>query len=309
MKVQTPQPGRLSVVAKRKQYALAWGQYRLELGKRTLIMGVLNVTPDSFSDGGKFFSEDAAVAQGVKMAAEGADIIDVGGESTRPFSDPVSAEDEIQRVVPVIKKLADQTSVPISIDTTKSEVARQALSAGAAIINDISALRFDPVLAGVAVEFDAPIILMHMLGNPKTMQVAPVYADLFGEICGFLEGAVHRAEDYGIPKARIVVDPGIGFGKTVEHNLLLIRSLHHFQSLDLPIIIGASRKAFIRKIIKDDQPDDIPPDLPVVETGTQAAVAAAVLNGAHIVRVHNVANTVTTIKMIDAIMNAAENKA
>ncbi len=270
-------------------------------------MGVVNVTPDSFSDGGKFYNTDGAIAQGEKLAAEGADIIDIGGESTRPFSDPVSVEEEIRRVVPVIDKLAQRVSVPISIDTTKADVARRALDAGAAIINDVTALRFDPGLAALAVEFDTPLILMHMLGEPKSMQVAPSYANLIEDIRSFLADAVERAENLGVPRSKIIVDPGIGFGKTVAHNLLLIKHVQAFASLDAPILIGASRKAFIRKILKQAHEEDIRPDLPIVETGSQAAVAAAVLNGAHIVRVHDVANTLATVKILDTMMQTQEN--
>jgi dihydropteroate synthase len=270
-------------------------------------MGVVNVTPDSFSDGGKFYNTDVAIAQGEKLAAEGADIIDIGGESTRPFSDSVSVEEEIRRVVPVIDKLARRVSVPISVDTTKADVARRALDAGAAIINDVTALRFDPGLAALAVEFDTPLILMHMLGEPKSMQVAPSYANLIEDIRSFLADAVERAENLGVPRSKIIVDPGIGFGKTVAHNLLLIKHVQAFASLDAPILIGASRKAFIRKILKQAHEEDIRPDLPIVETGSQAAVAAAVLNGAHIVRVHDVANTLATVKILDTMMQTQEN--
>jgi len=291
----------------RKSYHLSWANYNLELGQRTCLMGIVNVTPDSFSDGGKFFDTETAVAHGVKLAAEGADIIDIGGESTRPFSDFVTVDEEIRRVVPVIEKLAERVSIPISIDTMKSGVARRAVAAGASIINDVSALRFDPELTGVAVEFGTPMILMHMLGNPKTMQVSPVYDDILADIRDFLADAIDKAEKHGISKSKIIIDPGIGFGKTLAHNLLLIRHLQFFQSLDTPILIGASRKSFLRKILKDEQVEDIPPDLPIVETGSQAAVAAAVLNGAHIVRVHDVANTLATVKILDAIMYAAEN--
>jgi len=265
------------------------------------------VTPDSFSDGGKFYDTDVAIAQGEQLAADGADIIDVGGESTRPFSDPVSVEEEIRRVVPVIETLAQRVSIPISIDTTKADVARRALEAGAAIINDVAALRSDPALAALAVEFDTPLILMHMLGEPKSMQVSPRYENLIEDIRSFLTDAVERAVKLGVPRSKIIVDPGIGFGKTVTDNLLLLKHVQAFASLDLPILIGASRKAFIRKILKQAHEEDIRPDLPIVETGTQAAVAAAVLNGAHIVRVHNVGNTVATVKIIDALRAAEES--
>jgi len=284
-------------------YNLAWGKHRLVLGKGTCIMGILNVTPDSFADGGKFFTLDDAVAQGQKLFEDGADILDIGGESTRPFSAAVSVEEEIRRVVPVIEKLARRISIPISIDTTKATVARRALEAGASIINDVSALRLDHEIADVAAEYGVPVILMHMLGTPKTMQIDPTYDDLIEEIKAFLKNAMNQAEKKGIAKSKIIIDPGIGFGKTVEHNLLLIKHLHEFKTLDVPILIGSSGKAFIRNILKDKTVKDINPDLAVVETGTQASVAASVLNGAHIVRVHNVSNTRATIKIIDAIKN------
>jgi dihydropteroate synthase len=290
----------------RISYHLSWSGYNLELGRQTCIMGVVNVTPDSFSDGGKFYDTNVAIAQGEKLAADGADIIDVGGESTRPFSDSVSIEEEIRRVVPVIEKLAQRVSIPISIDTTKAEVARPALEAGASIINDVAALRFDPGLAALAIEFDTPLILMHMLGEPKSMQVAPRYDNLIEDIRSFLEDALARAEKLGVSRSKIIVDPGIGFGKTVTHNLLLLKHVQAFASLDLPVLIGASRKAFIRKLLKQPHEEDIQPDLPIVETGTQAAVAAAVLSGAHIVRVHDVANTVASIKILDALREAQE---
>ena len=255
----------------RKSYHLSWANYNLELGQRTCVMGIVNVTPNSFSDGGKFFDTETAIAQGVKLAAAGSDIIDIGGESTRPFSDPVTVDEEIRRVVPVIEKLAERVSIPISIDTMKAGVARRAIAAGASIINDVSALRYDPELAGVAVEFGTPMILMHMLGNPKTMQVSPVYDDLLADIRAFLADAIDRADKQGVSKSKIIIDPGIGFGKTLAHNLLLIKHLQFFQSLDAPILIGASRKSFLRKILKDEHLEDIPPDLPIVETGSQAA--------------------------------------
>lgn len=290
-----------------KTYRISWPGYDMELGRRTCTMGVVNVTPDSFSDGGKFFAHDAALAQGLKLAADGADILDIGGESTRPFSDPVSVDEEVQRVVPVIEKLADQLTIPISIDTMKADVARRAIEAGASMINDVSALRFDPELGEVARQFDTPVVLMHMLGNPKTMQDSPAYDNLLTDISDFLKDAIERAQKQGISKSKLIVDPGIGFGKTVSHNLCLIRHLYAFASLEVPILIGPSRKAFIRKLLKDEQHEDIPPDLPIVETGTQAAVAAAVLSGAHIVRVHDVANTRATIRILDAIRTAQEN--
>lgn len=264
-------------------------------------MGIVNVTPDSFSDGGRFLGRTEAVDQGLRLAAEGADIIDVGGESTRPYSEGVSVEEEIRRVVPVIAELAGRIRAPISIDTTKAAVARRALEAGAAMINDISALRLEPALAEVAVEFGVPVVLMHMRGEPRTMQVAPRYDDLVGEIGAFLRQAADDAERRGVPRERLILDPGIGFGKTAEHNLQLIGRLSEFAGLGLPLLVGPSRKSFIRRLVKPEGVEDIPPDLPAVETGTLAAVAASVLNGAHIVRVHDVASTAAAVKVADAI--------
>lgn len=286
-------------------HSLKWRNHCLEFGRRTLIMGILNVTPDSFSDGGKFFGFERAIAQGEKMIADGADIIDIGGESTRPFSDAISEEEEIGRVLPVIEKLAAKYNVPISIDTTKSGVARRALEAGASIINDVGALRMDPELAEVAAKYDVPVILMHMKGTPKTMQKNPCYNDLIGEVKAFLSDRIAYAVKKGISGSKIIVDPGIGFGKTTNHNLNIIFSLKQFASLKSPIIIGPSRKAFIRNVLKGYFGKEFNPDHPDVEAGTQAAVTASILNGAHIVRVHDVAGTVISAKMADAIKNCA----
>ncbi len=288
----------------RSPYVLKFGGRQLELGARTCIMGVVNVTPDSFSDGGQYYQTEVAIAQALRLADEAADIIDIGGESTRPFSDGVSIEEECKRVLPVIEKVAEQVAVPISIDTTKSLVARKAIEAGASIINDVSALRFDAELAAVAVEFDAPLILMHMLGDPGTMQSAPHYDDVVNDIRTFLIDAVERAVSLGLDRDKLVVDPGIGFGKTIGHNLSLIKHLSQFADLDLPVLIGTSRKAFIRKTLSDVQGEELAPQSPEVATGTQATVTAAILNGAHIVRVHDVAPTVATAKIADAILAA-----
>ncbi len=271
------------------------------MGRRTLIMGVLNITPDSFSDGGHFFNTDIALAHGEKMAADGADILDIGGESTRPFSEAISEEEECRRVLPVIEQLAKRISIPISIDTVKSGVARRALDAGAAIINDISALRLDPDMANVAAKTGVPLILMHMKGTPKTMQVDPVYDDLLGEIRAFFEEAIDHAVKSGISRQKIIIDPGIGFGKTLTHNMTLINHLDAFSDLNVPILIGTSRKAFIRRLLKKADGKDIDPMLPIVETGTQASIAIAVLRGASIVRVHDVANTKNMLTVLDAI--------
>jgi len=286
-------------------YNLAWGHHCLELGVRTRIMGILNITPDSFSDGGKFLALDNALAQAEKMIAAGADIIDIGGESSRPFSEPVSIEEETRRVIPLIDHLAKKISIPISIDTTKSAIARRAVTAGASIINDISALRLDSDMVEVAAKNDVLLILMHMKGTPSDMQVSPSYDDLMGEIKDFLKDAICRAEKSGVLKNKIIIDPGIGFGKTVQHNLFLIHNLNEFQELNVPVLFGSSKKAFIRKILVQNDNTELKPDHPLIETGTQATVAAGIMGGAHIVRVHDVANTCATIKIADAIRNSA----
>jgi len=287
---------------------LVWGQQRLKFGPRPLIMGILNITPDSFSDGGLFLSPQDALDQAEKMVAAGADIIDIGGESTRPFSKTIDAAEELRRVIPVIKALAQRIQIPISIDTTKAEVARHALEAGATIINDISALRMDPDVATVAATHAVPIILMHMKGTPRDMQVAPEYDDLLGEIYTFLQTAVAAAQNSGIPKSKIIIDPGIGFGKTLEHNLIILKNLGRLNQMGLPVLVGASRKTFIRKLIKPDHLEDIDPLSPIVGTGTQAVVAIAAMNGAQIIRVHDVAQTLATLKIVAAIQAAETSK-
>ncbi|MBW1867488.1 MAG: dihydropteroate synthase [Deltaproteobacteria bacterium] len=287
-----------------KSYKIAWGNHNLELGPRTCIMGVVNVTPDSFSDGGKYLSIDTAVAHGERLFREGADILDIGGESTRPFSDPVSAGEEIRRVVPVIRELVRRVSIPVSIDTKKAVVAKDAIDAGASIVNDISALKADPDMADLVAQAGVPVVLMHMQGTPKTMQKTPAYRNLISDITKFLAEAIAYAENHGIPRAKIIIDPGIGFGKTVAHNLSLIKNLAAFNALDTPLLIGPSRKAFIRSIINKKHPDAVKPDSQIVETGTQAAIAAAILHGAHIVRVHNAADSRATAGIMDAIKTA-----
>lgn len=282
-------------------FHLKWDRHHLEIGQRTLVMGILNVTPDSFSDGGKFFAREKAIAHGQKLVEDGADILDIGGESTRPFSEEIDEEEETRRVLPIIEHLAKRVNIPISIDTTKSGVARRALDAGASIINDVGAFRMDPALAGLAAQRRVPVILMHMKGVPGTMQVKPHYNDLVGEIKGFLSERIHFAIQEGVEKSKIIIDPGIGFGKTVTHNLQLIRDLNLLCDLNVPILIGPSRKAFIRNTLKTHFGKEYSSDKPQVETGTQAIVSASILNGAHIVRVHDVANTAVTVKMIDAL--------
>lgn len=286
----------------RKHYALNWNSHTLTLGDRTRIMGVLNVTPDSFSDGGRYKSTDAAIARGETLAAQGADILDIGGESTRPFADSVSAEEEIRRIGPVIEALTERIAIPISVDTTKAAVAAKAMELGASMINDVSALRLDETMGALAASSGVPVVLMHMRGSPRTMQRNPVYRDVIGDVCKFLDDAVRRAVQAGISRDRIIVDPGIGFGKTLQHNLQLIGNLDRFQQLDQPILIGPSRKAFIRTLLSEEFQQEIQADQPVVETGTQAAVCAAALNGAHLVRVHDVAGARAALKIIDSLL-------
>jgi dihydropteroate synthase len=280
----------------RKEYSLSWAGHSLDLGKKTCIMGVLNVTPDSFSDGGRFFNRDKAVEQGLALVSDGADIIDIGGESTRPYSEFVSEDKELERVVPVIEALSKEIDKPISIDTCKAGVAHAAIKAGASIINDISALRFDNHMASVAVETGVPVILMHMQGTPGNMQDKPFYQNLIPEILDFLKTAIAGAIKAGMKREMIILDPGIGFGKDFDHNLKIIRDLDQFASLDMPILLGTSRKAFIGRILGKD-PDER-------DIGTMASVSAGIINGAHIVRVHNVKMAVDTAKIIDEICDS-----
>lgn len=257
-------------------------------------MGIINVTPDSFSDGGLFVDPDRAVEYGIRLEADGADIIDLGGESTRPGALPVTAEDEIKRIIPVIKGLSGCVNIPISIDTYKSEVAELAIKAGASIINDVSALRFDPEMVNVAREYDIPVVLMHMLGKPHNMQTNPVYGDIVQDVYNFLRERIEYAEKSGIRRDNIIIDPGIGFGKRPAHNLTLIKHLEVFQDLGCPLLIGPSRKAFIGEVL----------DVPVNERlyGTAAVVAYSVTRGANIVRVHDVLAMKHVVKMTDAIL-------
>lgn len=257
-------------------------------------MGIINVTPDSFSDGGLFFDPDRAIEYGLKLESEGADIIDIGGESTRPGSIPVSAEDEIKRVIPVIKGLSAHVKIPISIDTYKSKVAELAVKAGALIINDVSALRFDQNMINVAKEYNTPVVLMHILGTPHDMQRNPVYRDVVHEVYDFLKERIEYAEKYGMKRDNIILDPGIGFGKRLKDNLSLIKHLDVFSSLRCPVLIGPSRKSFIGEIL----------DVPVEERGygTAAVTALAITRGANIIRVHDVKAMKQVAKMTDAIM-------
>ena len=272
---------------------LSWSDHVLNLGSRTHVMGILNVTPDSFSDGGRYLEVGKAVEHALEMAREGADIIDVGGESTRPYSQKISLSEELDRVIPVIETLSKELTIPISIDTYKGAVARESLRAGASIINDISALRFDSQMASIAAEAGVPLILMHMKGTPQDMQENPVYDDVISEILDFLKDATARAKKAGVKENLIIVDPGIGFGKTFDNNLEIIRDLGRFASLKRPVLLGTSNKAFIGHILGREAHER--------DTGSMATIAAGVMNGAHIVRVHSVRKAVETVKIIDAI--------
>ena len=272
---------------------IIWDRFNLELHKRTYIMGILNRTPDSFSDGGRFISEEGAVSHGLRMASEGADIIDVGGESTRPGSAPVSAQEEIDRVMPVIKRLRGLVDIPISVDTSKAEVAREALNNGAAMVNDITGLRGDSKMAGLVAERGVPIVVMHMKGTPRTMQLKPRYGDLIGEIIGSLKESISIAQTAGIDEEKIITDPGIGFGKTLEHNLVIIKELARFKSLGRPILIGVSRKSFIGQILGKGVTERL--------MGTASSAALSIYNGANILRVHDVKEMVEVARVADSI--------
>jgi len=262
---------------------------------RTYIMGVLNVTPDSFSDGGKYFSVESAVRRGMEMVEEGADIIDVGGESTRPNSESISVEEELRRTIPVIEQLAKRIDVPISIDTTKSKVAEESLNVGATIVNDISGLTFDEQIVSVVAKAKASLVVMHIQGNPKTMQQNPHYENVVEEVKGFLSNAVSKAKANGI--SQIFIDPGIGFGKTMRHNLLLLKNLNEFTSLGHPILVGASRKSFIGKLTNELSTDKR-------LEGTAASIAFSISNGANVVRVHDVKEMKKVVQVTDAIVRA-----
>ena len=272
------------------------GERVFDCSERTIVMGILNVTPDSFSEDGRFFDPEEAIRHAAQMASDGAEVVDVGGESTRPGSDPVPPDEELRRVLPVIERIVQQNpEVPISIDTRKAEVADRVLAAGATAVNDISA-GADPEMFGVVRKHDAAIVLMHMKGKPKTMQEAPAYEDVVGEVHEFLRERIEAAEFAGIDAERIAIDPGIGFGKNLEHNLELMRRIDAFLDLGRPVLVGPSRKRFIGTLL------DVPEDERV--EGTVGAVAWLVSRGAHIVRVHDVREVVRAVRVIDAIVRA-----
>ncbi len=266
----------------------------LLLGPRTLVMGVLNVTPDSFAGASLYLDPAAAVEAGVRMAAAGADIIDVGGESTRPGAEPVGEEEELRRVMPVVERLAARVAVPLSIDTYKARVAREAVAAGAALINDVSGLQYDPALGGVAAETGAALVLMHTRGRSRDMYDRAVYADLIGEVRAELEQAMGRAASAGVRRESIVLDPGVGFAKRAEQSFALLAHLDRLADLDRPLLSGPSRKSFLKAAIGDRPPDER-------DWATAAAVTASVLLGAHIVRVHNVAAAMDVVRTADAL--------
>ena len=260
---------------------------------KTRLMGILNVTPDSFSDGGLFLDHEKAIDRGIKLEDDGADIIDIGGESTRPGAASVPFKEEVSRVIPVIEALARRVKIPISVDTYKSGVARLAVEAGASIINDVSALRFDTEMVHVVRKHHVPVVLMHMLGTPLDMQARPVYDDVVTEVSNFLKERIEYASDNGIIKDKIIIDPGIGFGKSPVHNLLLIKHLDVFKNLGCCLLVGPSRKSFIGTVLKQDVEGRL--------EGTAAVVAVTIMKGADIIRVHDVREMSQIAKMVDAI--------
>ena len=264
--------------------------------KQSLIMGILNVTPDSFSDGGQYFDKNAAVEHALAMVENGANIIDIGGESTRPFSDPVSLDEEISRVIPVIKGIREKSDVCISIDTTKSMVASEALKVGASIINDVSAMEVDPFMADIAVKFDCPLVIMHMKGTPKNMQDNPTYESLILDIKDYLIKRIDFAVSKGVHREKIIIDPGIGFGKTVENNFEIINNLNHFVNLNFPVLLGASRKSFIGIALNLPENDRL--------EGSLAANIIGLQQGAKIFRVHDVAETHKALLLANKIFNS-----
>jgi len=280
---------------KRELFDVAYPHGKLHLGRRTHVMGILNVTPDSFYDGKRYNTVKNAVDHALKMVEEGADIIDVGGESTRPGAYPVSEAEELKRIIPLIKILSKQIRKPISIDTYKAKVAEKAIDAGASIINDIGGLLMNKHMAKVAAEAKVPVIIMHKKGKPKTMQKNPIRKNVMSEIMSYLQKSVSRAVNAGIDEDKIILDPGIGFGKTLHQNLKILKRLKEFKSMGFPILIGTSRKQFIGAILKLSTRERL--------YGTLATLSIAVMNGAHIVRVHDVREAVQVVRICDAIGN------
>jgi len=285
----------------RKIFRLKLPSRTLVLGERTLVMGVLNVTPDSFSDGGKFFSLRDAVKGALAMQAAGADILDIGAESTRPGSREISAAEELARLLPVLEALRGRLKIPISVDTQKASVAELALGAGAEIFNDISGLNRDPRLAEVAVRHRVPLMLMHMRGNPRTMQKFPFAKNVLRDVLAGLRRSIAKARRAGVPKSQIILDPGIGFGKSYAQNYELLAHLPALAKLGCPLLVGTSRKGFLgATLARSGKP--LPPEQRI--WGTAATVAASILNGAHIVRVHDVAEMAQVARVTDAVLSA-----
>lgn len=268
-------------------------KHKLRLEKKIYIMGILNITPDSFSDGGKFYDQMKAIARGLGMIKEGADIIDIGGESTRPNALSVSSKEQIKRVIPVIKRLSKESNVPISIDTRNSDVAHAAIKAGASIINDISGLKHDRKIAQLAAQFKTGLILMHIKGTPRTMQKNPKYKCLIQEIIDSLKKSINLALDSGVRLQQIIIDPGIGFGKTTEHNLMILKHLLEFKSLGLPILVGTSRKSLIGNVLNLNVDQRL--------IGTATTVVHSILQGAHLIRTHDVKQIKQVVDMTEAI--------
>jgi dihydropteroate synthase len=287
----------------RKRFRLRLPSRTLVLGERTLIMGVLNITPDSFSDGGAFLDSEAAVARALQLERDGADILDIGGESTRPGASTLSSEEEIRRIVPVIQILRGKLRIPISVDTQKADVAVAALAAGAEIVNDVSGLRWDARLGEVARRARAPVILMHMRGTPQTMQKGPFARDVIRDVLAGLRDSIARAERAGLSKSKLLLDPGIGFGKRHEQNFEILARLPEFSRLGCPIVIGTSRKSFLGKALARPGSASVPPN--ERQLGTAATVTASILGGAHIVRVHDVAEMAGVVHIADAIISAS----
>lgn len=263
------------------------------MSRRTAVMGIVNVTPDSFADGGRYLDSEKAIAHGIALASQGADIIDIGGESTRPGARPVSAGEEMGRVLPVIRGLRRTLSIPISIDTTKADVARAAVDEGVDMVNDISALRLDPAMAPLVAAAKLPVVLMHMLGTPRTMQQSPRYQDVVEEVKEFLRRRIRFALEAGVSAERIIIDPGIGFGKNLDHNLALLRGLPSLASLGQPLLVGPSRKTFVGKLLDAGPEERL--------EGSLAAAVAAVLAGANIIRTHDVKESRRAIRIADAL--------
>lgn len=283
---------------------ISWDRFKLALSKRTHIMGILNRTPDSFSDGGRYIKEEDAIKRVLEMASEGADIIDIGGESTRPGAEAVSVKVELERTMPIIRKLAAKIEIPISIDTSKSEVAKEALKNGAAIINDITGLRGDPKMAEVAADFDVPVVIMHIKGTPRTMQANPYYDSLIDEILNSLKKSIELAKNAGIDENKIIIDPGIGFGKTAQHNLEILNNLDSLKVLKRPILAGVSRKSYIASTLKQNCIKDEDIETSGRLMGTASSCAICISKGANILRVHDVTEMAQVARIADAIIRS-----